>query len=107
MAAPINKVKSTVLSSFSVQAHLTKCIFQIECQKIESQLVIARNSSLTCSIREKKKFFSYREKLEHDMLNSSFWKNSFCPKITYFALLKLKLPNMTDWHTLNAKQNVA
>ena len=41
---------------------------------------------------------SCREKLEHDILNSNFWKIPFHPKIMSFALLKFKLPKMTDWY---------
>ena len=32
------------------------------------------------------------------MFNSNFSKFLFHPKITLFVLLKVKLPNMTDWH---------
>ena len=44
--------------------------------------------------------FSFREKVEHDRLHSKFLKIKFPPKITYFVFLKVKLPNMTDWHIL-------
>ena len=32
------------------------------------------------------------------MSNSNFWKKFFQPKIMFLALLKVKLPNITDWH---------
>ena len=35
------------------------------------------------------------------MCNSKIWKNHFDPKITFLStLLKVKLPNMTDWQIL-------
>ena len=43
---------------------------------------------------------SCREKLELDVLNSIFWKITFHPKIKTKPFLKVKLPNMTDWHIL-------
>ena len=32
------------------------------------------------------------------MSDSNFRKVSFHPKITFLVALKVKLPNMTDWH---------
>ena len=45
-------------------------------------------------------FFSCREDFGHYMFNSNFWKIAFHPKIKTKRFVKVKLPNMTDWHIL-------
>ena len=44
--------------------------------------------------------FSYREKIVHDRLIRIFEKSNFTPKLSVLVFLKVKLPNMTDWHIL-------